>query len=153
MLKRESTKFGVITYDDNLVFQIVLHALQAWEGKVWPVSYNDNIPDAVLLFRNAGELAPEIQCSWSDAGVLVNINVILMFGISIKTFAKDVICAAAADIQSSLGMQIDDIRIHVTGVAAKRVAKRDMIISYKGLLEETIITNGLNALRENKDGC
>ena len=147
MLKRENTKFGVITYDENLVVQLVLKALDAWDGKVWPVSYNDSLPDAVLVFRNAGEIAPEIQCSWSEAGVLVDISVILRFGISIKTFAKDVICSTAADIQKTLGMPVDDIRIHITGVAAKRVAKRDMVFSYKGLLEERLITAGLNALK------
>ena len=67
--------------------------------------------------------------------MFIRLYLMLRFGTSIETSARSIITSIAGDITECLDLPIDDIQLVITGLISEKVAKRDIVISYRQLIE------------------
>ena len=130
MLSREKNEIGIISLGDDLLYQIIAGALAQYEGKLWVTAFRGQLPDQLPKhIRIEGN--DDVQIKTKDDSVYVRLYTVISFGQSIGGICEDVINSIASGITSCLEMQVDDIEIVVTGVAAKRIAPRRIIYRYR----------------------
>ena len=114
MLTRITNEKGAISFDDQMVSDLLEIAVEGSDGKVW-------------LTKGA---SPDIIMH--DKGVFVRADVTVAFGASIKSVLSSVMKRLKKDINDQLGLDVENIEMVVTAVAAKKEAKRFIVYDLHG---------------------
>lgn len=127
-LSRE-TELGTITVSNLLFAQIVADSfkLEGCRGKIWPATKKGKQIGSDMKF-NLSEFANTIEVEEvpDDNRFDLEFHVIVKFGTSIRTVCEAVADEVAASIERKHGKKPRQIKIRVTGVKSKQVAKRNV---------------------------
>ena len=134
MIIRLNNTQGAVSFNGILLDQIINRALKPWEGRVWIANYKGRSSDKVVKSGNLEPLEEKI-ISTTETGVFIRLYLMLRFGTSIETSARSIITSIAGDITECLDLPIDDIQLVITGLISEKAAKRDIVISYRQLIE------------------
>lgn len=125
----KENNYGKISVSDMLYAEILKDCFhkEDYIGKIWPSSSkgrqigNDNK-------INKHELASNIIIDSDDNGdnISAEIFVIIKFGISIKQITTDFADSFAEGIASFHGRKPEQIKVYITGVKSKAIAKRNL---------------------------
>ncbi len=113
MLTSETNEYGVITLNDDLVYQLFTEAIRPWEGKAKYVG------DKTVRF--------------GEDGLFVYAALSLKFGTSIADVCGSIIDAVAEGVTNYLDMPIEDIVLEVVQMTTSKTAvKRNVKVIYRG---------------------
>ncbi len=127
-LSRE-TELGTISISNLLFAQVIAESfrIEACKGKVWPAAKKGRQIGSEKKF-NLSEFANAIEIEESpyDGRIDIEFSIIIKFGVSISG-----VCEAAANyianrIEEKQGKKPHQIKIKVTGVKSKQIAKRNL---------------------------
>ena len=127
-LSRE-TELGTITVSNLLFAQIIADSfkLDGCKGKVWPSTKKGKQIGGDMKF-NLSEFANTIEIEELQNGERLSLefHVIVKFGTSISTVCENIADGIAASIEEKHGKKPGQIKIRVTGVKSKQIAKRNL---------------------------
>ena len=127
-LSRE-TELGTITVSNLLFAQIIADSfkLEGCKGKIWPATKKGKQVGSDMKF-NLSEFANTIEIEEIQDGETMNLefHVIVKFGTSISTICGNIADYIAMSIEQKHGRKPGQIKIHVTGVKSKQIAKRNL---------------------------
>lgn len=121
MLREIETDYGLISFDKNIIADMIYDAIDMFDGKVW-------LGNAGYLFqfRNNDD-NNNIDIRFEDDRLLVDIYVILSFGTSINIVTHDILSYVKLRIIEAFGDIESRIKITVTGLQTKQqIAKRNI---------------------------
>jgi len=130
MFTRITSEFGVLTYSDTMVEQLIQKAFAPYKDQCWPGRFVEGGADAARSGKldSPGVLTAEVN----EKGVLIRICVVMRFGVPIRKTLEDIIQSLASSITESLELPLDNIILKVTAVAAKGTSARDISLDYYG---------------------
>ena len=113
MLTKHTNEYGVITYDEGLVYQLLAEAIKPWEGKV----------------RYSGDK----ELRFDEEGLYLYAPLSIKIGCSISEICSGIMNYVADGIENSLQLPISDIVLEVVQMTTSRKSvKRDIKVSYRG---------------------
>ena len=118
MLTQIENKNGIISYDNALMEQIISDSLSPFKGQY-------------KLREKTYEMTEE--------GVVVCVEVFLKFGTSISEFSNTVLEYIAGKVENNLELPVKSIKLIISGIYSKKIAKKDIVIEYNNKSE--IISN------------
>lgn len=109
MLTQIDNNKGIISYDDSLIEQIITEALRPFRG-------------SFKMVRTTFSMKPN--------GMYVSLEVKLKFGTSINEFSTNILSSIAIRVENNLELPVYKIRLLISGVYSKKVARRNILIEY-----------------------
>lgn len=109
MLTRIDNNKGIISYDDSLIEQII----------------NESLSE----YKNSYKMVRKSFGMESD-GMYISLNLRLKIGISIKEFSNHVLSFIGSKVENNLELPVYKIRILISGMYSRRVARRNILIEY-----------------------
>lgn len=125
----KENNYGKISVSDLLYAEILTDCFHREEciGKIWPSSPKGRqIGNDTKIHKH--ELASNIIIDSDDNGdnISVEIFVIIKFGVSIKQITASIADAFAEGIASFHNAKPKQIKVNITGVKSKAIAKRSL---------------------------
>ena len=106
MLTNIKNEYGIITYNDALVSQIMAKAIKPWEGKA--------------------KYAGEREIRFTDDGLFIYAGISIRLGYSMKDVAGSIINFTADAAENMLQLPVEDIVVEVIQMTtSKSVVKRN----------------------------
>jgi uncharacterized alkaline shock family protein YloU len=133
MLYREVNHIGAISIDHAVVDEMIADAFHACEDKAWLAHYKGSVSDVMIRLRNYDALAEKIV-KMTDKGLFVRLYVMLRFGSSIGDVTAGIMDRLAHSLMTYLELPIDNIEVVVTGMLSRNVARRNIKMDYRTLL-------------------
>ncbi len=133
MLYREVNKMGAITINRDVVDEMIIDAFRPYEDKAWLANYKGTVSDVRIRLGNYDALAEKVV-KMTDKGIFIRLYVLLRFGCSINEVTAGIMHNLAASLMQSLELPIYNIEIVVTGMLSKNVARRNIRMDYRTLL-------------------
>ena len=133
MLYREVNHIGAISINHSVVDEMIADAFLPCEDKAWLANYKGAVSDVTIRLRNFDALAEKVV-KMTDKGVFVRLYVMLRFGSSIGEVTAGIMDRLAFSMMEYLELPIDNIEVIVTGMLSKNVAKRNIRVDYRTLL-------------------
>jgi Uncharacterized protein conserved in bacteria len=124
---------GSITISNLIFAQIIFDGMMQPECKdmVWPATKRGRQVGIVNKFTD-NEFALYIDVDYDDEGRLViEFNVIMKFGVSIKKITKILADYIAREIKLDCGKNPSIITINIAGVKSRHKAKRNTKVVYR----------------------
>jgi len=129
MTLSKETELGTISVSNLLFAQIIADSfkLDGCKGKVWPSTKKGKQIGSDMKF-NLSEFANTIEIEETPDGESMNLEffVIVKFGTSIRTVCETIVDNVAESIEQKHGKKPGTVKIHVTGVKSKQIAKRNL---------------------------
>ena len=129
MILTRETELGTISVSNLLFAQIIADSfkLEGCRGKIWPATKKGKQIGSDMKF-NLSEFANavEIEESLDDGRIDLEFYVIVKFGTSISSLCESIADVIAASIEQKHGSKPRQIKIRVTGVKSKQIAKRNV---------------------------
>ena len=126
MLYREVNQIGAID-------EIIADTLRPYEDKVWLANYKGPVSDVMVRLGNFDSLA-ETVVKMTEKGLFIRLYVMLRFGLSINETTAGIMDNLAFSLLEYIELPIYNIEIIVTGMLSKNVAKRNIKMDYRTLL-------------------
>ena len=125
----KKTDLGIIKISNVLFAQIIINSFKQKEcvGKVWPATSKGKLIGSEQKF-NVSDVASHILVKHSSDGMDLEIefSIIIQFGNSISTITTVIADYIADSICNKLGKKPNRIKIHITGIKSKQIARRDL---------------------------
>lgn len=106
------TKLGNIHFSHNIINRIVENAIAECDGKVLLQNYR------------GGLNASGVEFIETENGFRIKVYIVIKFGTSIKQTTSKIIDSIYENAEKILGEKPEKIKVIVTGVASKNIARR-----------------------------
>lgn len=113
-----TNEMGKITIDDNVLASIAGIAAMECYGIVGMASKNATEGFFELLKRE--QLTKGIKVESNDGKVVVDMHIVLQFGVKISVVAENIISAVKYNIESLVGLEVEKVNIFVQGVRVQK---------------------------------
>jgi uncharacterized alkaline shock family protein YloU len=133
MLYREVNHIGAVSINHSVVDEMIADAFIACEDKAWLANYKGAVSDMTIRLRNYDALAEKVV-KMTEKGIFVRLYIMLRFGSSISEVTAGIMDRLAFSMLEYLELPIDNIEVIVTGILSKNVAKRNIRMDYRTLL-------------------
>ena len=133
MLYREVNHIGAVSINHSVVDEMIADAFLSCEDKAWLANYQGAVSDVTIRLRNYDALAEKVV-NMSEKGIFIRLYIMLRFGSSISEVTAGIMDRLAYSILEYLELPIDNIEVVVTGILSKNVAKRNIRVDYRTLL-------------------
>ncbi len=121
MLKEVHTDLGKISFDKNIIDDMVYDAVDQFGGRVWLANANNR-----FQFWGNDDTS-NIDVWFEDEKLCVDIYVIISFGTSINAVTNDILSYVKLRIVEAFGEIPSQLKITVTGVeSGQQIAKRNI---------------------------
>ena len=141
MLTQSNNAFGALTISRQIIDQIVEHAFESVEGKLWLANYKGAVSDVLVKIGGFDAIA-EKKVEMHDDKLYVKLYVISRLGESIAENCGIVMQRIARDVTEMLELPLDNIEIAVTGTVSKNknIVKRDLTLDLREMLNNRTIS-------------
>ncbi len=118
MPAKETTKYGLISIDDNVIAKLAgISAMESY-GIVGMAS--KNATDGLFELLKSDHLTRGIKVYSKDDKLIIDLHVILEYGIKISVVAKNIIDRVKFNVENLTGMTVDKINVHVQGIRVEK---------------------------------
>ncbi|MBO4880178.1 MAG: Asp23/Gls24 family envelope stress response protein [Firmicutes bacterium] len=141
MLTQSNNSLGALTISRQIIDQIVEHAFESVEGKLWLANYKGAVSDVLVKIGGFDAIA-EKKVEMHDDKLYVKLYVISRLGESIAENCGIVMQRIARDVTEMLELPLDNIEIAVTGTVSKNknIVKRDLTLDLREMLNNRTIS-------------
>lgn len=123
------TDLGTVKISNVLFAQIIVNSLRQKEclGKAWPATSKGKQIGNDQKF-NVSDVASHIIVKHSSDGIDIELefNILIQFGNSISAITTAISDYIAENIQKILGKKPNRIKINITGIRSKQIARRNL---------------------------
>lgn len=141
MLTQITNNYGVLTVTRQIIDQIIEHAFESLDGKLWLANYRGTVSDVLLKFGGFDSIA-EKKVEMHDDKLFIRLYVVTRLGESIAENCGTVMLRIMKDVTEMLEIPIDNIETVVTGAVTKNnnIVKRDVSLDLRQMLNDRVIT-------------
>ena len=141
MLTQSNNSLGALTISRQIIDQIVEHAFESVEGKLWLANYKGAVSDVLVKIGGFDAIA-EKKVEMRDDRLYIKLYVISRLGESIAENCGIVMQRIARDVTEMLELPLDNIEIAVTGTVSKNknIVKRDLTLDLREMLNNRTIS-------------
>ncbi|MBR5980701.1 MAG: Asp23/Gls24 family envelope stress response protein [Firmicutes bacterium] len=141
MLTQSNNSFGALTISKQIIDQIIEHAFESVEGKLWLANYKGAVSDVLVKIGGFDAIA-EKKVEMHDDKLYIKLYVISRLGESIAENCGIVMQRIARDVTEMLELPLDNIEIAVTGTVSKNknIVKRDLTLDLREMLNNRTIS-------------
>ena len=141
MLTQSNNSLGALTISKQIIDQIVDHAFESVEGKLWLANYKGAVSDVLVKIGGFDAIA-EKKVEMRDDRLYIKLYVISRLGESIAENCGIVMQRIARDVTEMLELPLDNIEIAVTGTVSKNknIVKRDVTLNLREMLNNRTIS-------------
>jgi len=133
MFYREENQIGSIGINKNVIDEMITDAFRPYEGRVWLANYKGAVSDMMVRLGNFDSLA-ESLVELTEKGLFIRLYVMMRFGQSINEMTAAIMDHLAFSLTEYVELPINNIEIILTGMLSKNVAKRNIKMDYRTLL-------------------
>lgn len=127
------TKIGNIHFSSNIINKIAEKAVEDCGGKVMLHNYKgalmDVMPGWASKMNLYDESAASVEVLEIVDGYIMTIYVVIKFGTSIKEVTSQILDSIYENSEKILGQKPKHVKVVVTGVVSKNIAKRHIEVS------------------------
>ena len=141
MLTQSNNSLGALTISRQIIDQIVEHAFESVDGKLWLANYKGAVSDVLVKIGGFDAIA-EKKVEMHDDRLYIKLYVISRLGESIAENCGIVMQRIARDVTEMLELPLDNIEIAVTGTVSKNrnIVKRDLTLDLREMLNNRTIS-------------
>ena len=141
MLTQYHNSFGALTVSRQIIDQIVEHAFQSVEGKLWLANYKGGVSDVLVKIGGFDSIA-EKKVEMREDKLFIRLYAVSRLGESITENCGTVMRRIAKDVTELLEVPLDNIEIVVTGTVSKNrnIVRRDLTLDLRDMLNNRKIT-------------
>ena len=137
MLTQITNASGTLTISKQIIEQIIEHAFEPLEGKLWLANYRGAVSDVLVKLGGFDSIA-EKKVEMHEDMLFIRLYVVSRLGESITENCMQVMHCIAKDVTELLEIPLDNIEVIVTGTVSKNnnIAKRDLSLSFRQMLND-----------------
>lgn len=141
MLTQSNNSLGALTISRQIIDQIIEHAFESVEGRLWLANYKGAVSDVLVRIGGFDAIA-EKKVEMRDDKLYVKLYVVCRLGESIAENCGIVMQRIARDVTEMLELLLENIEVAVTGTVSKNrnIAKRDLTLTLREMLNNRTIT-------------
>ena len=141
MLTQYDNNYGALTISRQIIDQIIDHAFEPVEGKLWLANYKGGVSDVLVKIGGFDAIA-EKKFEMRDGKLFIRLYVISRLGESITENCGLVMQRIARDVTEMLEIPLDNIEVAVTGTVSKNrnIVRRDLTLDLRDMLNNRKIT-------------
>lgn len=109
-----TNQLGKVEISDNVIATISGSALLNCEGIVGLPA--KKIADGVNDFLGRENIGKGIKITIEDDKILVDVSVIIEYGVNISKVAEDIIAAIKEQVNNITGFQVSKVNVHIEGI-------------------------------------
>jgi len=109
-----STEYGRVTIDEEVVAKYVGSAAVECFGVVGMAYVS--MADGIVKLLRRDSLGQGVNVSLNNNRLTIELHIIVVYGVSIQTVAKNLISNVKYNVENCTGMKVDKISIYVEGV-------------------------------------
>ena len=133
MFYRELNQIGAISINKAVIDEIIADAIRPYEGKAWLGNYKGTVSDVKVRLGNFDSLA-ETVVKMTEKGLFIRLYVMMRFGQSINEITAGIMDNLAFSLMEYVELPMYNIEIIITGMLSKNIAKRNIKMDYRTLL-------------------
>ncbi len=118
MAAKITTDLGVITIDDNVIANIAGIAAMESYGIVGMAS--KNATEGLFELLKSDYLSKGIKVSTKDDLLVIDLHVILEYGVRISVVAENIIDRVKFSVEKHTGLKVGKININVQGIRVEK---------------------------------
>lgn len=118
MPAKETTEYGTISIDDNVIARLA--GISAMESYGIVGMATKNATDGLFELLKWDNLTRGIKVYSKDNKLIIDLHVILEYGIKISVVAKNIIDRVKFNVENLTGMTVDKINVHVQGIRVEK---------------------------------
>ncbi len=135
MLTQFTNNYGSLTISRQIIDQIVEHAFDSVEGRLWLANYRGAVSDVLVKIGGFDAIA-EKKVEMREDKLFIRLYVVSQLGESITENCGLVMQRIAKDVTEMLEMPLDNIEVVVTGAVSRNrnLVKRDVTLDFRDLV-------------------
>ncbi len=135
MLTQFTNNYGSLTISRQIIDQIVEHAFDSVEGRLWLANYRGAVSDVLVKIGGFDAIA-EKKVEMREDKLFIRLYVVSQLGESITENCGIVMQRIAKDVTEMLEMPLDNIEVVVTGAVSRNrnLVKRDVTLDFRDLV-------------------
>ena len=114
MVLKTSGDLGKVTISNNVISEIAGAVATKCYGVVGMASRNKK--DGIVNLLKADSMTKGISITVEEGGVIVEIHLIVEYGININTICKSIVNRVRYTIENTVGIKVNRINVRVEGV-------------------------------------
>lgn len=137
MLIQVNNPIGTLTVRRQIIDQIIEHAFEPLEGKLWLANYRGTVSDVLVKIGGFDSIA-EKKVEMHEDKLFIRLYVVIRLGESITECCGRVMQCIAKDVTELLEIPLDNIEVIVTGTVSKNnnIARRDLSMNFRQMLND-----------------
>ncbi len=141
MLTQFQNNYGALTISRQIVEQIIDHAFDPMEGKLWLANYRGAVSDVLVRIGGFDSIA-EKKVEMRDDKLFIRLYVVSQLGESITENCALVMQRIAQDVTQLLELPLENIEVVVTGTVSRNrnIVRRDRTLDLRSMLNDRRIT-------------
>lgn len=133
MLYREVNQLGALSINKAVIEEIIADSLRPYENRVWLAHYKGTVSDMMVRLGNFDALSDALV-EMTEKGLFIRLYVMMRFGLSINDTTAEIMDNLVSSLLEYVEIPIYNIEIVLTGMLSKNVAKRNIVMDYRTLL-------------------
>ena len=118
------TDLGTIKVAKNVIGDIINDVIDSFDGKVILSNSKGKVYNQLPYKLSQKDVTDVIDVDLTDNGLNIELYVILKFGTSINLTTKKIIDDIRSSFMETIGMEINNMTVVVTGMMSKHIAPR-----------------------------
>ena len=110
-------KMGIISMNDNVLATLIGNATMECSG-IYAMA-SKRASDGLVELLKKENLARGVKVSVVENAVLVQIYIIVQYGVNIRTVAQNIVETVKYQLENYIGMPVYDIQISVEGISVE----------------------------------
>ena len=141
MLTQIKNNMGTLTVSRQIIDQIIEHAFEPLEGKLWLANYRGAVSDVLVKLGGFDAIA-EKKVEMHGDKLFIRLYVVSRLGESITENCVLVMQRIAKDVTQLLELSLENIEIRITGTVSKNnnIARRDLSMDLRQMLNDRKIS-------------
>lgn len=127
------TKYGKISFSQNLINKIVVGAVEHCGGKAVILNYKGKymnvVPGIASKMNIYDEEAGGIEIIRAGSGIAVVVYIVVKFGCSINQITNEIIDYIYDKTETIMGGRPEKVTVVVTGTVSRNIARRHIEVS------------------------
>lgn len=108
------SEFGEVTVDNNVIAQIAGHVANNCYGVVGMAARGKK--DGIVNLLKPDNMTKGIGVAVRDSGVVIEMHIIVLYGVNIKVICDSIINNVKYKIESSTGLKVTNVNVLVESV-------------------------------------
>lgn len=118
MPAKAQTDLGNINIDDNVIATIA--GISAMESYGIVGMSSKNATDGLFELLKMDNLAKGIKVYTKENAIIIDLHVILEYGVKISVVAENIIDRVKFSIEEQTGLKVEKINVHVQGIRVEK---------------------------------